>query len=190
LRNDKEVVLVAVKKYGLPLEFVSAELKNDKEIVLSAVSNCGSALNYASVELKNDKEVVLAAVSNHGWALKYASDELKNNKEVVLAALSNRGIALNYVSLKLRTDYTTMKELFMLAMKTFYNSTEYTVYKYDDEILYDCVLSEKFKEELDYINRIYNCVSYKPVCEYIKRTDEIKKFSYRIPMLDTKFRFI
>ena len=54
------------------------ELKNDKKIVLEAVKQNGDALQYASEELKNDKEVVLEAVKRNRLALQYASKELKN----------------------------------------------------------------------------------------------------------------
>lgn len=50
------------KKNGLALYYASDELRNDKEVVLVAVGNDGWALRYASKELRNDKEVVLEAV--------------------------------------------------------------------------------------------------------------------------------
>jgi hypothetical protein len=37
-------------------------LKNDKEVVIEAVKNDGFALKYASEYLKNDKKFVLEAV--------------------------------------------------------------------------------------------------------------------------------
>jgi hypothetical protein len=161
---------------------------NNKEYVLKEVIIYGSNLRFASSELQNNKELVLAAVLNDGVALAYASEELQNDKEIVLWAISKHGMALEWGSSELRNDYNTMKELFILAMKTFYNSHEYE--EYNDNVLYNYILSEELKEELDYIKELYNCKNYKQVCRYIKRTDKIKKYSYRIPMLDTKFRFI
>ena len=38
-------------------EYASDELKNDREIVMVAVQQDGGALEYASDELKNDKEI-------------------------------------------------------------------------------------------------------------------------------------
>ena len=49
------MVLAAVKKYELALEFASKSLKNDKEVVLAAVKNYEDALEFASESLKNDK---------------------------------------------------------------------------------------------------------------------------------------
>jgi hypothetical protein len=37
LKNDKDIVLEAVKKNGYSLEFASENLKNNKEVVLAAV---------------------------------------------------------------------------------------------------------------------------------------------------------
>ena len=48
-------------------------MKNDREIVLAAVRQNGIALKYASNSLKNDELVVLTAVQQDGYALKYAS---------------------------------------------------------------------------------------------------------------------
>ncbi len=42
--NNKEIVLAAVKKTGLALEFASENLKNDKEVVIAAVKQDGNAL--------------------------------------------------------------------------------------------------------------------------------------------------
>ncbi len=104
LKNDKEVVLEAVKQNGHALYFASKRLRDDKEVVLEAVKQDAMALEYTSDELKNDKEVVLEAVKQDYWALEYASDELKNNKEVVLEAVKQDGWALELASDKLRND--------------------------------------------------------------------------------------
>jgi hypothetical protein len=162
---------------------------DNKVYVLSRVSNDGLKLQYASDRLKNDKEIVLKAVSNYGLALRYASERLKNDKEVVLKAVSQNYSVFEYISNELKNDYIAMKEIFMLAIQTCYKNS-YKILIWHEKNIYDCILSEKLKEELDYIKQLYNFVSYKQVCEYIKKTDEIKKYSYRIPMLDMKFRFI
>ena len=65
---------MAINNLSFSLE---GSLKNDKEVVTLAVKNNGLALNHASDELKNDKEIVRDAVKNKGLAVKKASDELK-----------------------------------------------------------------------------------------------------------------
>jgi hypothetical protein len=50
---------------------------NNKEEVLVAVKKDGTAFRSASDELKADKEVVLAAISHkQAWLLRYTSEEL------------------------------------------------------------------------------------------------------------------
>jgi hypothetical protein len=162
---------------------------NNKIEVLKKVSRSGGwVLKYASDELINDKEFILTAVSVDGDAFKYTSDELKNDKEVILAAISNEAWALNYVSVESRSDYDIMKEFFILAIETYNNRSDNEFYPENE--LYNCILSKKLQDDLDNIKQIYNYDTYKQVCEYIKRTDEIKKYSYKLPLLDTKFRFI
>ena len=47
------------------------ELRNDREIVLAALKNNGKALKYVSIKLKQDKTIVLAALENNPNALLY-----------------------------------------------------------------------------------------------------------------------
>jgi hypothetical protein len=63
----------------LQLDFASDQLKNDKDVVLEAVKQNDYALYYASEQLKNDKDIVLEAVKQDGDAIRYASDELQND---------------------------------------------------------------------------------------------------------------
>jgi len=63
---------------GGALGLASKELRNDKEVVLEAVKTNWPALEFASDELRADRDVVLAAVKQDGRALEYASDELKS----------------------------------------------------------------------------------------------------------------
>jgi hypothetical protein len=44
-RNDKDIVLAAVKKCGYNIKFASDRLKNDKEIVITAIDNCYHKFN-------------------------------------------------------------------------------------------------------------------------------------------------
>lgn len=52
LRNDKEVVLAAVKQNGINLMDVSPELSNDRDVVLEAIRQNPRASRYASDEIK------------------------------------------------------------------------------------------------------------------------------------------
>ena len=104
LKDDRNVVLAAVKVNANALEYASEELKDDKEVVLAAVKKSGNALEYTSKKLKDNREVVLAAVKKSGNALRHASEELQGDKEVVLAALKKSGNAFKYASNTLKDD--------------------------------------------------------------------------------------
>ena len=85
LRNDREIVLEAVKTYSYALKYTSEQLRNDRETILEVVKRNGSALEYASEQLRNDREIVLEAVKNSRSALRYASRELQKDPEILKA---------------------------------------------------------------------------------------------------------
>jgi hypothetical protein len=84
--------------------FASARLKDDKSIVLAAVRNGCWSLIYASDRLKDDYDVVMAAVNKHGANLRYLSDRLKDDEAIVLAAVNQNGTVLQFASDRLRSD--------------------------------------------------------------------------------------
>lgn len=104
LRNNKEVVLCAVKQRGVSLLFASNKLKNDKEVVLEAVNNDGISLAYASEALREDKEVVLAAIKANAIAIKYASEDFKKNKDIVREAIKSHPLSIFFVSSEFKDD--------------------------------------------------------------------------------------
>lgn len=59
--GDKELVLAAVKDYGLALKQATPELQNNRQIVMAAVKNNGMAIDFASPALQKDKEIMKAA---------------------------------------------------------------------------------------------------------------------------------
>ena len=66
-------------KNGCALEFASDEFKDNKKMVMKAVKNCGLALFFASARLRNNPKIVLQAVEEDWKAIYFASDELKMN---------------------------------------------------------------------------------------------------------------
>jgi hypothetical protein len=85
IKNDREVILNAVKHNGKALCFASEQMKNDRDIVITAVQNCGFALRHASKNLRADKDVVLAAMKEDTRAFVYADETLKTDKDILLA---------------------------------------------------------------------------------------------------------
>ena len=146
LKNDREIVMAAVKYKGFSLRYASDELKNDFEIVIAAIQICRYALEYASDELKHNREIVLVAVQSSGYALEYASDELKHNREIVLVAVRKDGGALRFASEKFKND----REIVLAAVRKNGHALEYASeeFKNDREIVllavHDCGLSLRY----------------------------------------------
>ena len=113
--NDKNTAIEKIKKNPLALRFASSELKNDKEVVMTAVGKFGfgDCVRHASDNLKNDREVVMTAVKNNGLALKLLSDKFKDDKEVVMCSVSSRSGALEFASDRLKDDH----EIVITAME-------------------------------------------------------------------------
>tara|TARA_B100001093_G_C26846283_1_gene1022950 strand:+ start:609 stop:863 length:255 start_codon:yes stop_codon:yes gene_type:complete len=61
LDNKPEMV---IEKNGLALKYASKEFKNDRKMVLLAVKSNGNALKYASEELQKDPEIINIAKNN------------------------------------------------------------------------------------------------------------------------------
>ena len=65
------------------LKYASDRLKDDKDIVIEAVKNNGFALEFASDRLKNDKEIVLEAVKQNRYSLRYAGKKFWFNPSII-----------------------------------------------------------------------------------------------------------
>ena len=103
VRASKRVCLEAVKSTVDALLWAGPDLKEDKEVVLAAVRAHGRALRYTK-GLREDRECCMAAVENTGSALQFCSRPLRGDREVVLLALQSAPTALQYASEDLRAD--------------------------------------------------------------------------------------
>ena len=86
--NQKYLKISELKKdikevpYGLA--WLDEEFRNNKEVVLAAVKSNGYTLKYASEELKNDKDVVMTAIKEEKYAYKYADEELLKDPDIMV----------------------------------------------------------------------------------------------------------
>ncbi len=80
--SNKESAIQQLSKNGLLLENMSSPLKEDKGVVLVAIRNNPRAFKFASEKLKADPEVVLEAISVQpnisDMVLWHANEELVN----------------------------------------------------------------------------------------------------------------
>ena len=105
--NNKEYILKIIRDSAFDpvnLKNASEKIKNDKEVILEAVKKDGASIFYASQELRADREIVLEAVRTYSYALSYASQELQNDKEIVLEAVKHSRLALEFASQRLQND--------------------------------------------------------------------------------------
>jgi hypothetical protein len=127
LRNNKEITKKAVSFDGLFLHKASDKLKNDSEIVNVALKQNQSAFFFCSPELQNQKNFVIQCVKEfnlylhsnwinthtslfsdyefisqlcklNGGMLEYASKNLRSDKKIMLIALDQTEKAFKYCS--------------------------------------------------------------------------------------------
>lgn len=105
LLDDKEIVSIALAKTE-GLANVSERLRDDDDVVWIAVNMSPNEFFFVSERLKDDRGFVLKTLEleNSGKNLKYISEKLKNDREIVEKALKHKGMVLSYASNRLRND--------------------------------------------------------------------------------------
>ena len=101
-KNNKNIVLFAVKQNPNALVYAPQKLRSDKEVVLAAVKECGGMLEFASKRLRDNKEIVLAAIKENSDVLRIASERLRDDIEVVLIAVKNNKARIDDASERIR----------------------------------------------------------------------------------------
>ena len=64
-------------------------MKDDKDVVLIAVTLDGNSLLYAGNNMKNNKDIVLVAINNK-CNLSYVTNNMKQDKDIILAINSRK----------------------------------------------------------------------------------------------------
>lgn len=75
-----------VKIDPLALRCLSEDARQNRQLVMTAVKKCGLALQYASAELKEDREVVKVALKESRWAYDYIPESLRLDREIAVLA--------------------------------------------------------------------------------------------------------
>ncbi|EFC36164.1 predicted protein [Naegleria gruberi] len=76
-KNDPEFVTKYLKTNGSQLKYVSKELRNNKEIVMVAVSNYVDAIQFASDEIKDDDIFMKDILQIHPLTIRFCSERVK-----------------------------------------------------------------------------------------------------------------
>ena len=86
------------------LQHVSESLRNDKDVVLKAIRTDSNSFEYASDSLKKDKGFILSIIKNHSYIFKYVHSSLKNDKEFIIKALNVAPRIFHHADISLRND--------------------------------------------------------------------------------------
>ena len=119
LKDNKRIVLIAVKKRGGLLEHISTDLKDDEDVITAVMTQDKEAelylcsYSYDAYEFlyepsKNklhDHIHILSKVNQDGLYFKYASERLRNTYELVLLAVIQNGKNLEHASPIFKNDY-------------------------------------------------------------------------------------
>jgi len=90
IQNEPSIVYAAVEHCSMfsVFKYLSNKHKDDENIVLKSVERYGYLLEYASNRLKNNFDIVLKAVKEYPDAVQYASDRLKKDLYIMIKARS------------------------------------------------------------------------------------------------------
>lgn len=88
VKDNRGLVLAAVRQNGLALEHARGAAREDRDVVLAAVQENGMALRFAPEELRADEEIVAAAVAQNVEAFNLASHSVNNKEAVIMAAIA------------------------------------------------------------------------------------------------------
>ena len=95
-RDDKALVVEAVRLSGHALSYASPRLRGDRECALAAVRQDGSSLQVCAAALQDDAGVVGAACRQDGRALCWASARLRRDPAIVVDAAAGCVEALRF----------------------------------------------------------------------------------------------
>ncbi len=76
-------------KYGMSLEFASLSAKEDREVVLAAVRANGLNLEYASWQLRKDPMIVKTAIMQNDKAIDFVNGDLR--KQIIMSGVNSLG---------------------------------------------------------------------------------------------------
>ena len=106
LKNDKDIVMAAITKYGSVLEYLP-KFQNNPNVVWRAIKSDPRAFKFASKDLKDNKDFFLTAVKYRA-ALRYTSDRLKDDNDVVLAAVKVWGEDIRHASDRVKKNKASL----------------------------------------------------------------------------------
>jgi hypothetical protein len=113
--DDKEQVLKEVAQFGYALNAVSERLRDDFDVVKVAIRESPDVFTFASQRLKSDKRFVEYAIKLSPANLQYVSDDLKNDEDIVFLAVDKDSSTFKFASEEKKKDLAFISKLFREA---------------------------------------------------------------------------
>eukprot|EP00980_Cylindrotheca_fusiformis_P021229 scaffold8161_cov111-Cylindrotheca_fusiformis.AAC.6 len=92
LQSNREAMMFVARNWKIKetLQFAPTHIRNDKSIMLEAIKKNSIAFEFCSNQLRHDRDVVLAAVNSSSAALYYTDSAFQmQNPDIVIRALQN-----------------------------------------------------------------------------------------------------
>ena len=118
LKKNKKISLFALKK-GASLNCLDDIFKDDKEVVMEAIKLNGINLFYASSRFRKDSKMIALAILSNGDALSNLPKKYKADKNLVIEAIksSRSGAVFSFIHSSLKKD----KEFMLKAIEVYAN---------------------------------------------------------------------
>jgi len=124
LKNDKELILIALEESIHNSRFMGDELKTDRKFVLDILGRNGETLEYFLDDRTDDREYILTAIKTYPVAIRFGTEELQKNREFVKEAIKINSEVSDYIDDDLKNEY---EETIKTARVNFYKLLESTI---------------------------------------------------------------
>ena len=166
LIENKAEALKLVEKNGNSFGLLSDELKNDRELVMLAVKNNGAIWHDIPNKFKDDKEIAIVAVSKTPYIYEYLPSKLQKNREIAVMVLKKDSSIWKKIPKSFKKDKTFILEVIKNSKVDRYKNLPISA-KIDKDIALMCKQKgEKTPEYDTYIlfdkltrNHIQECIN-------------------------------
>ena len=106
VRDNDEIVEIALNNNYLAIKYVSERIKNDYTICLNLIMNTYNhkIMKYVSSNLCDNFNFVYNSISYNAYCLKYASKRLQDNYHIINKAIIINPYVLKYASNDLKNN--------------------------------------------------------------------------------------
>ena len=107
IKNNKQVVLAAVKIDGSAIRFASEKLRSDYDVALAAVTKTPSAIEHIPSTIQGYENIAITAVKNNSSAMQHISSDSEHYKDIAVAAVTANSSAIK----KINKDHKDYEEI-------------------------------------------------------------------------------